>query len=206
MPVAAKIGSNGTRHSPPGGLVDGQRRPRALRLAKAVDWYIVDAGRFELVGSGDVSMRDVKAVRADLKECGSSQAVFVCVARPREIEEVIGKKSLLNALRSLPPSREEPVWHLFLSKVWRGSMASTCSRRVRPCPSRGPILQSNSSSCVRAPSSRPSERQSDPRVPIGRSYGRDDVAAPWFSRQSPARSRSRRSMMSGFSVVRRLAR
>jgi len=108
MPVAAKIGSNGTRHSfqvarmaavnsPPGGLVDGQRRPRALRLAKAVDWYFVDAGRFELVGTGDVSMRDVKAVRADLKEFGSSQAVFVCVARPREIEEVIGKKSLLNA-------------------------------------------------------------------------------------------------------------
>ncbi|MGO9558982.1 MAG: hypothetical protein ACLPQS_08420 [Acidimicrobiales bacterium] len=83
-------------NSPPGGLVDGQRRPRVLRLAKAVDWYIVDIGRFELVGTGDVSMRDVKAVRADMKEAGSPLAVFVCVARPREIEEVIGKKSLLN--------------------------------------------------------------------------------------------------------------
>ena len=78
---------------PPGALVDGQRRPRALRLAKGVDWYLVDAGRFELVGSGDLSMRDVTAVQADLRESASPSAVFVCVARPREIEEVLGQKN-----------------------------------------------------------------------------------------------------------------
>ncbi|MGO9198627.1 MAG: hypothetical protein ACLQK4_16055 [Acidimicrobiales bacterium] len=80
-------------NSPPGGLVDGQRRPRVLRLARAVDWYVADADRFELVGTGDVSMSDVTAVRADLAKASSAHAAFVCVARPREIEDVLGRKS-----------------------------------------------------------------------------------------------------------------
>jgi hypothetical protein len=53
---------------------------------------VVDVGRFVLVGSGDLSVRDMKAVRADLRESGSPQALFVCVARPREIEEVLAPK------------------------------------------------------------------------------------------------------------------
>jgi hypothetical protein len=77
---------------PPGGLVEGQRRPRVLRIATGVDWYVVDAGRFERIGSGDLSVRDMKAVRADLQESASSKAVFVCVARPREVEDVIGRQ------------------------------------------------------------------------------------------------------------------
>ena len=43
------------------------------------------------VGSGDVSLRDLDAVRGDLWAVGRQRAVFVCVARPREIEEVLGK-------------------------------------------------------------------------------------------------------------------
>lgn len=79
-------------NAPPGGLTDGQRRPRALQVASGVDWYVVDTGRFDLVGSGDVSMRDVKAVRAELRESASPTAMFVCVARPKEIEQVLNQK------------------------------------------------------------------------------------------------------------------
>lgn len=77
--------------APPGGLTDGQRRPRALRLAGGVDWYLAESGRFDFVGSGDVSLEDALSVRAELG--AGSGAVFVCVARPRAIEDVLGGES-----------------------------------------------------------------------------------------------------------------
>jgi hypothetical protein len=76
---------------PPGGLVDGQRRPRVLRIAGAVDWYLADRNRFERLGSGDLSMQDIQAVQADLGVADGSKAVFVCVSRPKEIEEILGQ-------------------------------------------------------------------------------------------------------------------
>lgn len=76
----------------PGGIVDGQRRPRPLRLAAAVDWYLVTADRFELLGSGDLSERDAKAIRDELRASYPAGAVFVGVARPREIEDILPSK------------------------------------------------------------------------------------------------------------------
>ncbi len=77
--------------APPGGLVDGQRRRRALRLAGGVDWYLAESGRFDFLGSGDLSLEDARAVLADLG--AGSTAVFVCVAKPRAIEDVLGGES-----------------------------------------------------------------------------------------------------------------
>lgn len=77
----------------------GQRRPRVLRLAGPVDWYVADVGRFERLGSGDVSVRDMKAVRADLERSAGPDAVFVCVARPKEIEDVLGPKGRFGTRR-----------------------------------------------------------------------------------------------------------
>ncbi|MHB1987866.1 MAG: hypothetical protein ACYCSF_07760 [Acidimicrobiales bacterium] len=75
---------------PPGGLVAGQRRPRRLRLVRGADWYVVDRERFELVGSGDLAMSDLAAVEAELRSTERSLGVFVCVSRPKEIEDVLG--------------------------------------------------------------------------------------------------------------------
>lgn len=52
---------------------------------------MADTGRFELVGSGDLAGDDLEDVRRQLEMAPSGAAVFVCVARPREIEEVLGK-------------------------------------------------------------------------------------------------------------------
>ncbi len=72
---------------PPGGLTDGQRRPRAQRLGVNLDWYVAAAGRFERVGSGDVSDDDLRAVGRELGEA----AVFVCVAKPKPLETHLRK-------------------------------------------------------------------------------------------------------------------
>jgi hypothetical protein len=72
---------------PPGGLLDRQRRPRAIRLVGAADWYLLASGRFDLVGSGDVSEADLRAVRRDL----GSKGVFVCVAKPQPLEKFLGR-------------------------------------------------------------------------------------------------------------------
>ncbi len=53
---------------------------------------MADRGRFERIGSGDLSVRDLKAVRADLRESAGPDAVFVCVARPREVEQVLSHR------------------------------------------------------------------------------------------------------------------
>lgn len=75
---------------PPGGLNDQQRRPRALRLAGDLDWYVVSAGCFERVGSGDVSDADLRSVRRELGDA----AVFVCVAKPVPLETYLPKAKL----------------------------------------------------------------------------------------------------------------
>jgi hypothetical protein len=72
---------------PPGGLLDQQRRPRAIRLAGQVDWYVVAAGRFERVGCGDVSEADLRAVGRELRDSG----LLACVAKPPGLENYLGK-------------------------------------------------------------------------------------------------------------------
>lgn len=59
----------------------------------------MDEGRFCLIGAGDISVRDMRAVEADLRESASSKAVFVCVSRPREIEEVLGRRGRFGTKR-----------------------------------------------------------------------------------------------------------
>jgi hypothetical protein len=74
----------------PGCLLEGQRRPKAIRLAGRVDWYLVTEGRFELVGSGDVSDADLRSVHGELGGTG----VFVCVAKPVPLETYLPKANL----------------------------------------------------------------------------------------------------------------
>jgi len=73
--------------TPPGGLLDQQRRPRAWQLGGNLDWYLVSAGRFQRVGSGDVSEADLGAVHRELGD----GAVFVCVAKPTPLETYLPK-------------------------------------------------------------------------------------------------------------------
>jgi hypothetical protein len=99
---------------PPGGLVEGQRRPKVLRLVRGGDWYVADRGRFEKIGSGDLSVRDLKAVRADLRESAGADAVFVCVARPREVEQVLthrwGTRRITWSTRLKKPIAPKLAW------------------------------------------------------------------------------------------------
>ncbi len=97
--------------SPPGHLVDGQRRPRAVRLAFGTDWYLAAAGRFELVGSGDVSAADLSSVHADLGRSG----VFVCVAKPAGLETRLaapglGTRRITASSRRAAPARPKVAW------------------------------------------------------------------------------------------------
>jgi hypothetical protein len=73
---------------PPGGLIDLQRRPRAIQLVGGADWYLVTPGRFDLLGSGDVSQADLRNVLRELKDAG----VFVCVAKPPPIETYLRRQ------------------------------------------------------------------------------------------------------------------
>ncbi|MHB1508384.1 MAG: hypothetical protein ACYCST_05450 [Acidimicrobiales bacterium] len=96
---------------PPGHLVDGQRRPRAARLAGATDWYLAAAGRFELVGSGDVSAADLSSVHDDLGWAG----VFVCVAKPAGLESRLaapdlGTRRITASSRRAVPARPKVAW------------------------------------------------------------------------------------------------
>ncbi|MGH9292759.1 MAG: hypothetical protein ACRDZ6_08310, partial [Acidimicrobiales bacterium] len=68
----------------PGGLVDSQRRLRPLQVTPATDWYVVEPGRFDYVGAGELSEADLRAVRADLPA-----GVFVAVRHAKAIEEVL---------------------------------------------------------------------------------------------------------------------
>jgi hypothetical protein len=74
---------------PPGGLLDQQRRPKSIRLVGKADWYLVGPGRFDLVGSGDVSDADLRSVHRELGTGG----VFVCVAKPAPLEHYLPKRT-----------------------------------------------------------------------------------------------------------------
>jgi hypothetical protein len=87
---------------PPGGLMDGQRRGRAVQLVGGADWYIAEKGRFDFVGRGDVSEADLRAVSRERPE-----AVFACVWRPRPIEDLVppGRAFAAHARRLAKVSR-----------------------------------------------------------------------------------------------------
>ena len=68
--------------------MDLQRRARTIQLAAKADWYLIKSGRFDLVGSGDVSAEDLRAVHREL----GARGVFVCVAKPKPLEEVLAQK------------------------------------------------------------------------------------------------------------------
>jgi len=112
--------------------VPGQRRPRVLRLAGGVDWYLADTGRFERLGSGDVSARDLQAVQAELARSGGPDAVFVCVARPREIEDVLGPKARWGTRRITWSTRLKRPIAPKLAWVARGA-------RLALLPGKGPV-------------------------------------------------------------------
>lgn len=112
----------------PGGLVDLQRRPRPRHVVGGAHWYVVEPGRFDFVGEGDVSEADLLAVAAEL---GGRAAVFVCVAQPKLAEDVLGRHSwglrrLRWADRLKKPLAPRLAW------VARGA-------RVAVLPERGPV-------------------------------------------------------------------
>jgi hypothetical protein len=74
---------------PPGGLRDGQVRPRTAQLVGASDWYVVEEGRFDFVGRGEVSEADLLAVGREIPG-----GVFVCVRQPKPLEEVLGERRI----------------------------------------------------------------------------------------------------------------
>lgn len=97
--------------SPPGGLLDKQKRPKPVRLAGKTDWYLIAPGRFELVGSGDVSEADLRSVHREL----GGGAVFVCVAKPAPLEtflpaQRIGTRRISRSLRQKAPTRPKLRW------------------------------------------------------------------------------------------------
>jgi hypothetical protein len=71
---------------PPAGLMDRQRRSRAIQIAAKCDWYVVRTGSFDFVGKGDVSEADLRAVHRELRD----QGVFVCVPKPTSLDEQLG--------------------------------------------------------------------------------------------------------------------
>lgn len=57
-------------------------------MLEKADWYLAAPGVFERLGSGDLSLEDLKAVAAEM-ERRYGKAGFVAVARRREIEKVL---------------------------------------------------------------------------------------------------------------------
>lgn len=76
----------------PGGLVSEQRRSRELRLAERPDWYLAADQLLQYVGSGDLSLADLQAVRAEVTGRYGERACFVAVGRPRELEEHLSNR------------------------------------------------------------------------------------------------------------------
>jgi len=68
----------------PGGLVDGQRRPRRLQVNGGGPWFLAALGRFERVGAGDLSLTDLVAVEAELGD-----GVFVALPLRRSLQEYL---------------------------------------------------------------------------------------------------------------------
>jgi hypothetical protein len=96
---------------PPGGLANGQRRARAVQLVAGADWYVAEKERFDFVGRGDVSEADLRSVQRELPE-----AIFVCVWRPRPVEELLppgrslGTRRIAKAMRSAGAVRPKLQW------------------------------------------------------------------------------------------------
>ncbi|MGH9296639.1 MAG: hypothetical protein ACRDZP_01520 [Acidimicrobiales bacterium] len=103
----------------PGGLVAGQLRPKVVRLVKGADWYAIGPGRFDQVGAGDLSMKDIEAVGSDLPT--SPWTAFVCVARPREVEDVLGPKNNFGLKRITWSARQKGPMAPTLAAVARGA-------------------------------------------------------------------------------------
>lgn len=101
---------------PPGGLVDGQRRGRAVQLVAGADWYIAEKGRFDFVGRGDVSEADLRAVNRERPE-----AVFACVWRPKPIEDLVPPGRALATRRLAKMSRAASVVRPKLGSVAKGA-------------------------------------------------------------------------------------
>jgi hypothetical protein len=72
----------------PAGLVDGQKHPRRLQVSGGGPWFLADSGHLERVGSGDLSLADLKAIEAELGE-----RVFVGVPRQRSLYEYMTGKA-----------------------------------------------------------------------------------------------------------------
>jgi hypothetical protein len=92
-------------------LVDRQRRPKAIRLVAKADWYLVCTGRFDLVGSGDVSDADLQSVHRELGAGG----VFVCVAKPPPLEQYLpqhswGTRRISRAFKASTPLHPKLQW------------------------------------------------------------------------------------------------
>lgn len=135
---------------PPGHLVDGQHRPRAARLAGGTDWYLAAAGRFELVGSGDVSAADLASVHDDLGWAG----VFVCVAKPAGLESRLaapglGTNRITASSRRGAPTRPKVAWVASgarlavlpdVGSVWVDSEHLFHSGEIVPLPWTDPVV------------------------------------------------------------------
>ena len=70
---------------PPGGLVEGRRLPKRLRVNGGGPWYLAAAGTFERVGHGDLSLGNLQAVLADL-----GGRVFVSLPAQRSLQDYLG--------------------------------------------------------------------------------------------------------------------
>jgi hypothetical protein len=75
---------------PPAGLMDRQRRARVIQVIAGAEWYVVKAGSFDMVGKGDVSDADLRAVHRELRDGG----VFLCVPKAKSMEERLGRSKL----------------------------------------------------------------------------------------------------------------
>jgi hypothetical protein len=114
--------------TPPGGMLDNQRRARVIRLVGMADWYLVTPGLFDMVGSGDVSDADLRAVYRELGEGG----VFVCVGKPKPVEVVLGRRGDWGTKRITQSTRRSAPIRPKLRWVAQGA-------RVAVLPELGPV-------------------------------------------------------------------
>ena len=72
----------------PAALVDGRKLPRRLQVSGGGPWFLAGPGSFERVGSGDLSLADLKAVEAELGD-----RVLVALPLLRSFQEHLSKKA-----------------------------------------------------------------------------------------------------------------
>ncbi len=66
--------------------MDRQWRSRPVQVVAKCDWYVVKRGSFDMVGKGDVSQADLRAVYRELGDRG----VFACVPKPLSLDDRLG--------------------------------------------------------------------------------------------------------------------